>query len=65
MFYSDNPLADFERHDAEQERQLEQLPICADCGEHIQGDHYYLIENYCICSDCLESNYRIEMERYM
>lgn len=51
-------------HDREQTRQLERLPVCADCGEHIQDDHYYLINDEAICPDCLESGYRKETEDY-
>ena len=58
MFYSDNPVSDFERHDAEQERKLERLPICSECGERIQSDTLYLINDETICPECLEANYR-------
>lgn len=60
MFYSDNPLADFERHDAEQQKQLEQLPICADCGHYIQQETAVYINGEYICDSCLDS-YRTEV----
>ena len=59
MYYTDNPLSDFYLTDAEQERKLEALPRCADCGEPIQDEYCYLIKNTVICTECLESNYRM------
>lgn len=61
---TDDPIADFNRWDAEQQAKLEKLPVCADCGEHIQADHYYLINDAPICPDCLDSYYRVETEDY-
>lgn len=58
---TEDPVADFLRHDEEQNRWLEQQPVCADCGEHIQADHCFLINDETICPDCLESNYRREI----
>lgn len=60
MFYSDNPLADFERYDAEQEKQLEQLPRCADCDHYIQQETAVYINGEYICDQCLDS-YRTEV----
>ena len=62
MFYSDDPERDFLRHDAKQQKELERLPICADCGERVQDDHYYLINDEVICPDCLEANYRKDVQ---
>ena len=38
VFYTDDPIADFHAWDAHQTKKLEQLPTCADCGEHIQEE---------------------------
>lgn len=64
MYRTDNPLADFAAWDAEQQRLLERLPVCADCGEYIQ-EHFYEINGKPICPDCLESGYRKEVEDYL
>lgn len=45
----------WERHDAEQNRQLEALPICADCGNHIQDEQAYYINGEWICHDCMST----------
>ena len=61
MYYrTDDPVADFHRYDAEHQKKLNKLPKCADCGEPIQDDHYYLINDEPICPNCLESGYRQE-----
>ena len=65
MQITDNPLADFESWDAEQTAKLERLPVCADCGEPVQDDHYYLINDEVICPDCLESGYRKDIDEYI
>lgn len=48
--------------DNEQERQLDGLPVCADCDNHVQNDHYYLINDKVICPDCMDSWYRRDVE---
>lgn len=55
MYYTDNPLADFERYDADQHSQLERRPVCADCGHHIQDETAYYINSEWICMDCMSS----------
>ena len=55
----------WEQHEARQARELERLPICADCGEPIQDDHFYLINDDAICPNCLESGYRKEVEDFV
>lgn len=61
MFYTDDPLADFARHDAEQEAQLDKLPECSECGEHIQDEEAYYINSEWICLNCMES-YKREVQ---
>lgn len=41
MFYSDNPLADFDKYDRWQQEQLEKRPKCYGCGDPIQGSRCY------------------------
>lgn len=65
MQITDNPLADFASWDAEQTAELERLPVCADCGEPVQNDHYYLINDEVICPNCLESGYRKDIDEYI
>lgn len=55
----------WEQHDAEQERQLAKLPVCTYCGEHIQDDYLYLINDEIMCMDCLNDRYRHSTEYFM
>lgn len=55
--FSDDPNADFDRYDAEQEKALEDLPLCTECGEHIQSDFAYRISGEWYCEDCIENHY--------
>lgn len=51
----------FARHDAEQEAQLEKLPECSECGEHIQDEEAYYINGEWICERCMDS-YKREVQ---
>lgn len=62
MFYSDDPVADFDRHDREQAKRLAELPVCDYCNEPIQDDHYYLINGDNVCPECLEIEFRKEVD---
>lgn len=53
--HTNDPLADFDSWDAEQNRQLERLPRCADCDEPIQDETAYYINGEWICEDCMEA----------
>lgn len=54
----------FERHDAEQERQLQKLPKCDWCGEPIQEEYFFLVHNEFICPECMDEC-RKRTEDYM
>lgn len=54
MYYSDDPAADYDRYCYEQEKELEQLPTCDECGEKITTDFLYQIGNNVFCENCIE-----------
>lgn len=54
MIFTDSPLDDFDRHCIEEEKFIKRLPECADCGEKIQDDKCYLINDEPICKACME-----------
>lgn len=54
MSWTNDPVADAARHDAQQAAELDKLPKCDDCGEPIQDDNFYLIMGCKFCPDCLE-----------
>ena len=62
FFRSDDPGMDFDRWEAHQERQLARLPKCGICGEPIQDDHFYLINGDNVCPDCLENEFRKDVD---
>ena len=55
-FYTNDPVADFHRYDAEQQARLEDLPECSECGRPIQSDFYYEFDCYFYCEECLENH---------
>lgn len=56
--YTDDPVADFHAYDDEQQKWLDSLPVCAECGQPIQDDYCYEIDGEIICEECLNDNYR-------
>lgn len=54
----------WKQHEEEQQEQLEKLPICEYCGKHIQDDYYYEIDKVCICENCLNENFRKDVDNY-
>lgn len=52
LFYSDDPAADFGRWDEYQNRQLELLPKCEHCREHIQDERLMNIEGALYHTEC-------------
>ena len=52
-------------HDDKLEKQLAERPVCADCGNHVQDEHFYLINDEVICPRCLEDGYRRYVEDYI
>lgn len=54
MGFTDNPVADFEKYDAEHERIMSRLPVCCLCGERIQQDTAVYFYGKWVCDDCLD-----------
>lgn len=64
-FRTDDPVADFERHDREQAKRLAELPVCEICGHPIQDEHLYLINDEFVCPACLDRDFRKDTEDYV
>lgn len=62
MYYTDDPVADYERYSADQERELDRLPKCSECGEAIQDEYCYLINDEAICESCMNEHYQVRTE---
>ena len=56
--YTDNPLADYYAHEAEEHRRLSRLPKCDICGEPITDENLYEINGELVCEVCLNEHYR-------
>ena len=65
MIFTDDPVADFERHDAEQQKQLDKLPTCSICGEHIQDYYSFEISNELLCEECMNDLYRVHTDEFI
>lgn len=61
MTWTDSPERDAEDYYDELEERLEQLPQCSECGEHIQDDYAYYINELWICEKCMNENYKKEV----
>ena len=65
-YRTDDPVADADRYFSErEERWLQRLPKCSECGEPIQTEECYEINDELICPDCLEFNHRKRVEDYI
>ena len=54
----------FKQYEDNQQSKLDRLPTCTNCGEYIQDDYYYEIDNECICEECLNDNFRKRNDDY-
>ena len=63
-YYTDDPLEDFKRYDADRESAVALLPECEWCGRRIQDEHYYEIDGI-LCDDCLNEHFRKSTVEYM
>lgn len=55
----------FAAHDREKERRLSNLPKCEYCGNTIQDEYFYIINDENICEDCMKSEFRKSVEDYI
>lgn len=68
MFFTDDPIADYERYcrkEQEWEAQLrELLPRCYECGEPIEDEECYNIDGEPICEECI-TNHKVKTSYFM
>ena len=55
----------WEAHDREQAKLLELLPFCEICGEPIQEDHFYEINDEFVCEHCLDKLFKRNTEDFI
>ena len=56
---TDNPVHDFNMHDADQEEKLQSLQKCDLCEGPIQQEMAVCFEGKYICDDCLRKSRRV------
>ena len=61
MYIPDNYDA-FCEHEAEQQAALKRLPVCSECGERIQDEYCYEVNDEYICEQCMEDNHQKRVE---
>ena len=66
MFYTDNPLSDFHRYDAEREAEhqayIESLPRCEYCRRPIDEDTCFEVSDEYYHEDCFAEHHRKRVE---
>ena len=62
---TNDPVADFHRHDTRQSAELDNLPVCSYCDNPIQDDFCYEINDELICESCLNDNHRKLVDDYV
>ena len=65
MFYSDDPVRDFGRYDAEMARREARLPVCDKCRKRINADQFFEIEGEILCEKCLHDEYGRSTEDWL
>ena len=62
MFYrTDDPLADFNRHEEDLEKAYKDAPTCCYCGERIQDAFAFHIDQEWFHEECMRSEYYVEV----
>ena len=64
MFFTDDPIRDYDRYQEEQDKQLQKLPRCSECDNPIQTEECYEFNDELICPECLKDNHRKPVEDY-
>ena len=62
MCYIPDFLDHWSEHNRQQEEAVKNLPECCECGEPIQDDYCFEINDEIICEKCLMENFRKSTE---
>lgn len=57
MSYTDDPVADYNRHCAEQQLRIRELPVCSECDHAIMDETFFLFDGEYICHQCAKDNH--------
>lgn len=64
-YYSDDPVWDAERWLAEQDKALEGLPACCECGDVIQQEKAVCVDGKWYCPDCELDAWAVVRKHYL
>lgn len=59
MFYSDDPVRDFDRYDSDRARR--KRPVCSCCDEEITDEFAFNLDGEWFCEECMDS-FKVEVE---
>lgn len=62
---TDDPVSDFYRYDALMADREAKLPYCEKCGEPIDDDVYFEIDNEILCEKCMHDRYARSTEDWL
>ena len=65
MYYTDDPLRDFDRYDMAMAQREARLPKCEKCGKPIDDDFFYEIDGEILCEKCMHDEYARSTEDYL
>ena len=65
MYYTDNPIADYERYSSDQEAELEKYPVCCECGDPITDEKLVHINDEFMHLKCFKENYVKDTEDFV
>lgn len=65
LAFTNDPVADYERYSAQQEKALRIRPLCSCCEEHIQDEFCYEINGEIICETCMDRFFRKDVDDYI
>lgn len=60
LYYTDDPVMDYECYESDLQDELDKLPKCCQCGEPIQQDRAVCFNDEYICDSCLD-DLRVEI----
>ena len=52
----------WESHERDREKRLAERPRCDICDQPIQDDHFYLINGDNVCPECLNNEFRKDID---
>lgn len=56
MLFTDDPISDYDRYCNEQQKKLDRLPECSECGEKIMDEYCYEVNGEYICERCMQDH---------